>query len=696
MSFAGGMNSQLAPRMLPSGQYVSSMNTINRGGVVQTRPGYKTLFQLPPGPIQGSKLFTPTNGPAHIVVAVAGYIYVSASPFLEYTRLPGIRFQPGARRVYFAKAERSSHRIAGRIFLTEPHSVLMMQDGRSRPAYWDGSTARQLDPTKGETPIGTVMAWSGDRLWVVRGSQLTAGDIADPLSFTETQYLAEGLSFRLPADGTAIAEAPASDDAQLLVFTHETTSVFQSSIRDRNAWKETPGFQRVLFPNSGCVSDLSVASQFGLLWWYSASGLVALDSAFASKQSSKMVHLDNEMAASKRGLGPLFERVSIVAHENFLLVSVPSGDASNRHTWVLDQSVADSLKGSAAPVWSSYWTGTRPVSWATGVIDGRARTFHVSRDYDHSARVWEVFRDSRTDNGTPITCSLETRAYTYNSPQLKSFRHAELQLSHLEGTVDVSVSYAGIRGDFEPVAEFRLEATQGAGLTADDRAQLRTVRTPEARDRSCGCGDDPESTLHRSVDRGHSLLIVWSGQLGVQTVQLFADIFQEKSHGTPTVNESPGAGVPRKLKLPTCEYTHEASYTHVENVDAQATFSGGTMWSMSEADLSFTEEDEGRVLYLDSGDAVTVVDVLTPTSATVDRADLAGLKVVEKWQTEATRTVTAISRVSLLDAEQRAKSGAQLLARSAAIAGRVAHDRYATSPYVTTPVMPEDGIIYLP
>src|SRR5688572_6806953 len=95
--FIFGMDSFTNPQKLPAGFYVEAMNVINRGGIVKTRPGSKSFLTLPEGRLQGVTLFQPTDGVANLVFAVAGSIYVSASPFTSYVKLPNLSFHVAAK-----------------------------------------------------------------------------------------------------------------------------------------------------------------------------------------------------------------------------------------------------------------------------------------------------------------------------------------------------------------------------------------------------------------------------------------------------------------------------------------------------------------------------------------------------------------------------------------------------------------------
>lgn len=544
-----GANSSSDPAFLEDTQYRSAMNIVNRGGVLKTRPGYNCVSELPSGRPQGYALFTPTGGPATHVFAIGGKIYTLPAPFTTLSQLPGIQFFEGSEIVVFEEAEQSVEQNPdGSLSLIEPKKILMIQDGRTRAAYWDGDVGRHLDPAQRETPVGLWMKWSGDRLWVVRGNQLFAGDIGNPLAFTETEYLAEGGSFRLPDDGTGLAEIPSLDgNPPLLCFTQDRALLFRSGIRDRTLWKETDGFQQPLFDSIGCVSGRTIATQYGRLWWMSLSGWIDLNSALASKQSSELVYRDTEMAASKGNLSPNIEFSAAVAFENYLLCSVPSGDLYNRHTWVMDQSVLDAVNSRSGAAWNGVWTGTRPVQWSAGPVNGVPRCFHLSRDFDGRNRLWEAFIPSREDNGQPITCYVETKAHAnfHQEAQgldLKTFRFAELEFTDISGTLDIKVYWAGLRGNYRQLTVFRFVApnntiTSEQTFTIDSslfssRPQSRLVRTTEVVDNTkvepqCGI----ESELPPRHDRAFSLLIVWSGRAALRSYRVFARKYDESGVG---------------------------------------------------------------------------------------------------------------------------------------------------------------------
>lgn len=144
-----GQNSYLNPQKLPAGSYVEGVNVMCRGGLVQTRPGSRTVFTLPDGNFQGCTMFTPDNGIPHLVFAVDGLVYVSSFPFTSYSRLRNIQFSNTAKQIAWCSCLKSSEYDEEGVFLfsENPYSVLVMQDGLTRAAFWDGANNRHLNPT---------------------------------------------------------------------------------------------------------------------------------------------------------------------------------------------------------------------------------------------------------------------------------------------------------------------------------------------------------------------------------------------------------------------------------------------------------------------------------------------------------------------------------------------------------------------
>lgn len=535
-----GVDSYTSPAELDEREFLMGMNVVVRGGIVQTRPGTRSLFCLPDGNFQGCTLFTPANGVAQLVFAVEGKVYVSAAPFHSYRRLWSLEFSKTSKYMAWATTLKSTdYDTEGNLIsLASPYSVLVMQDGLTRAAYWDGSTAAHLNPGSPaypdntdnlpgytETPVGLWMIWSGNRLWVSRGNQIFASDIGNPLKFTESTYLNEARSFFLSGPCTGIVASP--DQQGIIAFTETDGTFFQSVIQQRTDWLNTPDFQKLVLPNVGCVAPRSLITQYGLNWWFSSRGLTNFNAALRLNLTSRIDYQDNQMFASKAYLGPDLSGVCGGFYENYLMMSVPSGDVLNRHTWVLDQAPFDGNVNS----WTGFWTGWRPIEWTRGLVNGNDRVFFGSVDYDGKNRIWEAMLPEKTDNGCAITCYAQLRDHAAGNLDQKRYDWSKFYLSQIYGDVDLNVYVASTKGSYQLQKGYHLVATAGqifmdqqyseAGpLMIGNRVQSRIIRTPSdpADDECNSCG--VESKEGNKIDYAFSHLLVWSGQMGIRAYQI--------------------------------------------------------------------------------------------------------------------------------------------------------------------------------
>ncbi len=535
----------LNPDLLPPGMYARAGNMVNRGGVLQTRPGYRCKFVLPPGNIQGGAFFRPLNSPTVIVFGVEGRLYVSEAPFTSYRQFEGIEFSAETRQLFFQQVEQSVvlNSDASTTIIDKRVYLVVQDGGTARAAVFDGTRATHTT----DIPMGGPMAFVGDRLWVARGNSLFASDLGNPLSFLEPLYIAGAAkSFTLPGQITTLTKTPSTQLPQLLAFTDTSTTLFQAGIRARAQWAATPDFQKEVFPKIGCVSPRSVVEQYGLLWWYSLTGFTSMDAAAQANLSSALVQEDSPMMDSKSRLSEDLAGVACATYENYLLVSVPHADPFNAHTWVLDQKPMDNSEAT----WNSVWTGTRPVEWLYGDVDGLNRAFFISADYDGYTRLWEAFTPDRRDSGCPITWWVETRGVNFSLPAKdKDFRYSEIFLSELSGIVDLAVFWAGSsRGKYKRILTKRIQATRGVFRPGQIyraaqkifalKKQSRRVRTDGGKDLGTtttlsSCGVESETQEFR--DEAFQLLIVGSGPAAIRGYLTYAD--------NPALNtdDSPGA-----------------------------------------------------------------------------------------------------------------------------------------------------------
>lgn len=601
LKFDRGLDSMSDIVSLPPGCYGWSVNMLNRGGVMQTRPGFDWLYSLPPGKLQGLSVFIPIIGTPAMIAFVDGVGYVSQYPYKSVSVIQGATMSSSADMVFTAMCTQSAQNNAdGSIQLIQPRKLLIVQDGINPPAYYDG---RVLTPITGigMTPQGTHVAWAGARLWVAQKNLVFASDISNPLGFTEQTYNTLGGVdyFTLPDVCTGLAPMPGTLDTQapLLAFTKTTTTLFQANILNRTSWPSTINFQLEIFPTIGCVASRSIVAVSGLLWWMSNIGLTRLDSAQASAITTQIYRVDRELVRSSYFLNGDLSGACMGIYENLVLTSVPYADLTNKHTWVYDasannlasQNQVSYLTTAWSTVWASIWTGVQPVQWLSITIDEHSRLFCASVDADGNNRVYEAFSKEKRDNGCDILWAFETRAYSAGSPVRKEFRYIAYNLAEIQGEVNLKISWAGPnRGRWKHFSDPVFYAEEGI-LSADTvlnstdmvyalKKQSRVARSGDIRDlpqdkfTSAGIEGLVEPVLPNweNVDTAFQFRFEGSGPCMIKSIEVFMDLVPAPDSGQGNDKEKPGTNFvafdgaattdPADFNTPPVFYTATAKY----------------------------------------------------------------------------------------------------------------------------------------
>lgn len=557
-TFFSGSKSDCDPSQLPVGYAWSIINMLNLGGVLSCRPGYRCVYTLPDGNLQGLTLFRPLVGIEQLVAVVDGKIYVSPYPFSNFVQLQGVQLLPSAEQVYWSQTTQSATRItedfSSAIRVIPPKAVLFIQDGGfSAPVWYDGAQSGAVTGHAFDTPSGSAMSWVGDRLWVAAGNQVFASDISNPFSFREQVYLGSNTSFYFDGPVTAMVKTPSIEAPQLMVLTQQTGSILQANLRDRSQWPTTINFQTEVV-QVGCASQRSVVSHYGQIAWFSPSGVVIFDPATSGKLTARLPARDNEMLVSKWRLNDDLSLVATASFGQFLLFSVPAEDIFNKHTWVLNHASFETISDASGPSWSGYWLGTRPVEWVSGNIADVQRIYHASADADGKNRLWECFLIDRLDNGCPITWGFETRGYfglTAPNPQKgpgqrARLTFADISLAGIAEDLDLGAFYAGgSRGAFKPFLTKRLSVARGSlsykeqltssSLVFGFKPQSRVIRTADANQlpvdqtySSCAV----ERPDNENIDESFQLLIVGQGPATVRWIRAFGQTVSEDFDGS--------------------------------------------------------------------------------------------------------------------------------------------------------------------
>jgi hypothetical protein len=588
--WAEGCDTLSFPTDIKPGFYYWAENVVNRGGIVQTRPGRKLLATLPGKNAQGLGFYRPYREKEQLTWAIDGQCFYWEFPFAfdvdrAPTRIGGynasdakyVQFDPRSPKVFFCQGRKEVdlNPDGSLTLLDHPVDILFIQDGYTASAYYEATNATKLGQSGHnkaiapflQCPTGTSMAFSGSRLWVADQETIYASDLLNPNSFSERTYLAEADGFKLPEPCTGLLETPLLD--ALMCFTPFTITSIQSAIIDRTLWQQTPKFQDIVSKDYGSVSPFGITNQFGLPWFFSEVGLLSFNEALNQYRSSRVNSQDNEMTRSKSNMSPIRSGIAIVAFENWLLVAVPSGSRYNRHSWVMDGAPMSLLGSQAGPCWSGIWTGTYPVQFVTGEVQDAPRCFELSYSCSTAPispgfpqagqpgriQLWENFIGRRTDHeNTPISCSWETKIFEVSQiGELCRFKYAEVDLVEVLDEVILQIYYAGIKGHYRQILNTVLKAEEGlpgndpnyvfsyGELPTDTIAesfkpQTRTVRTEEmsgSAEEQDACADTCgiESVYEHNVDRGFQLLFNWQGRMGIREVRLFIEPYPQKGIG---------------------------------------------------------------------------------------------------------------------------------------------------------------------
>lgn len=534
--WAGGADSYSDPR-LPAGYYVRAWNCSVRGGVLRTRPGSRWYGNLPGTNPQAFFAYTPRRGFPQLVAVVDGLVYVASFPFDTWRRLPNIRLDPRAEQVYHAVGVQAVTRNpdGSTAFLPFPKFVLVLQDGVSSPAWYDGYDNGHDSETDG-IPLGTAMVWAGNRLWVARDNRLVASDIFNPRSFREQFYLGGSDSLLVPGKVTALATVPGAGFASpaMLAFTANSATSIRAGL-PRDQWPTTPDFQVDNALPVGCISARSLVTQRGLLWWFTQRGLTRLDVAARATTTAEFPTLDNEMSFSRQYLDGSEGRAAAGAFGNCFVISVPYGDTLNTHTWVYDTAITNQ-QGNPTAGWVSVWTGWNPVEWATVVDGSDERTFCLSKAKSGVISIHEVNVGSR-DSGRDIEARVELRTQVGDNPLLRTLRGFRIHASEILGEVDIAVDWRGFsRGRYKRALTRHVHAGEGVfeagvevpGTILGFRSQSRRIHSPDLSSRT----EDPlgstggESRQNEARDWGFNFLVSWVGQLALREFTPITDAEQ--------------------------------------------------------------------------------------------------------------------------------------------------------------------------
>jgi hypothetical protein len=484
-----------------------------------------------------------------------------------YHSIKGVN-DPSQTRVYFCQAEQ----------------FLIIQDGQSKPAIFDGATLRRAEErdAKGqpEIPVGTVMAYGNGRLWVaILGSYFLAGDIVGGpsgsreygfndavIKFSENTYLNEGGFFRVPSqagDITAMIFSSTPDTSlgqgPLQVFTR--THCFSVNVPvDRDAWKNVQyPIQTVTFVSNGALGDKSTVLVNGDIFYRAKDGIRSMVIARREMGQWGNTPLSNEVSRLlDNDTQHLLQYSSAVVFDNRLIMTtapVPLANGCYHQGLVtLDFHPISAMGSRSSPAYDGLWnikTAGASIDIYqifTGVHDGDDRCFIMARDTSNLIELWELTKNERFDyNGTTtavrIDSFIETASldfgFALTSPQSSAMQFKELVMGELwaddvAGEVDFTVQY---RPDQSPtwVTWHGWEKTEtfrncNAGcrpIECYNPGYLPRMRLPGPPEDSCNTSQTKLSRYGYEFQ----FKVMWEGSCRLKKLRLQAIRTQEDTNG---------------------------------------------------------------------------------------------------------------------------------------------------------------------
>jgi hypothetical protein len=303
-------------------------------------------------------------------------------------------------------------------------------------------------------------------------SRFNAGQDSDLLRFTENTFLNEGGA--LAPSGKvgrvkALAFLPVQDTAtgqgDLIAFC-ERGAVTLAVSAPREKWKDTEGFQRVLFDNIGTTSE-SILSVNGDLFFRSleGNGIRNYRNARAEAAGYGQTPISAEIdPILKQDTSWMLDNVSFAQFDGRLLMTcLPqrfprrAANQTEADTYaaqpiptifngvaVLDFQSTSAGRGKSAAVFDGVWTGLRIVKLIQGTFDGDPQCYAWCFHEDDTGRrieLWQVTKDDEYD--TPIegprviNSGIVTRAMNFKDDMgLKKLIRCDLWFDDIGGGPD--------------------------------------------------------------------------------------------------------------------------------------------------------------------------------------------------------------------------------------------------------------------
>lgn len=348
------------------------------------------------------------------------------------------------------------------VWMEQAEEWLVIQDGLNAPILHNGSTTRRANKIANEVPTGTVMVYNEEigRLCVcVQGNEIAIGDIVggptSVISFTETDYLAEGGRFRIPRKFGNVTGAimmtnldRSNGQGAMLFFAERGISAFNLP-PTRSLWKSLNYPPQVNMPiRYGAMAQDSIVTANGDVFYRAKDGIRSFIMAIREFGKWGNVPLSREMdRVLKLDDQRLLKFSSAVLFDNRLLMTCSprplNGTAFHGGFVVLDFDLISSMGESSRPVYDGLWTGIQPLKILTGEFDGEERCFIFSKTEGGGVELWEQLKKGNFDGDDGrIQMVIESRSMDSTKPDaLKKAEAFELWIDRVAGPTDIELKF---------------------------------------------------------------------------------------------------------------------------------------------------------------------------------------------------------------------------------------------------------------
>lgn len=290
------------------------------------------------------------------------------------------------------------------------------------------------------------------------GGQVTrfnVGTSADSLNFSEDTFINEGGAIVIPLEMGSIkalsfisVQDTSTGQGDLIVF-GERGAITLAVSTPRTQWKETAGFQRILFSGIGSLAS-STCTINGDIFFRSreGNGIRSYRNARANEQSFGQTPISAEMDPV---LGiedqTKLSNVSLIYFDDRLLMTCKPATVDGRLIYrgitAMDFRPVSSNSEKGYAIYDGVWGGLQTVTLLTGVFGGVSRAFALCYHGDaiDLHQLWEITKDEKQDKNSYtgneyrlIRSLVLTRAYDFDAPYSeKKLIHGDLWFSDVGG-----------------------------------------------------------------------------------------------------------------------------------------------------------------------------------------------------------------------------------------------------------------------